>query len=328
MTALVFFKRSDTNLVLVARCECDGKALAEELSKRQAFTVDVVACLPTLGGYAGDVQATLTENHVMNGWFAVGVGEAIRAASWVVEAALNERPGAGLPMNVAIDTTCKVDDENCSQEAPNSVTDSTCKVVEQECSQEPPNSETDSTCKVVEENCSQEAPNSVTDSTCKFVEDECSQKAPRRNDGFEQECLEAHNAKEHKAHTVNETRSQGPNDEDSGEEMSEPSSKPSCNSLPQQKLQKRREASTTTHMEDITRASQCLEACPREQADTAKTIKTWLHEQFGKNVTATVLSNYEERVMRKGCGEANQRMFLNGQGQAMRLRAPTVPDPA
>ena len=71
MTALVFFKRSDTNLVLVARCECDGKALAEELSKRQAFTVDVVACLPTLGGYVGDVQATLIENHVMNGWFAV-----------------------------------------------------------------------------------------------------------------------------------------------------------------------------------------------------------------------------------------------------------------
>jgi len=126
---------------------------------------------------------------------------------------------------------------------------------------------------------------------------------------------------------VNETRSQGPNDEDSGEEMSEPSSKPSCNSLPQQKLQKRREASTTTHMEDITRASQCLEACPREQADTAKTIKTWLHEQFGKDVTATVLSNYEERVVRKGCGEANQRMFLDGQGHAMRLRAPIVPDP-
>ena len=288
MTALVFFKRSDTNLVLVARCECDGKALAEELSKRQAFTVDVVACLPTLGGYVGDVQATLIENHVMNGWFAVGVGEAIRAASWVVEAALNERPGAGLPMNVAIDTTCKVDDENCSQEAPNS----------------------------------------VTDSTCKFVEDECSQEAPRRNDGFEQECLEAHNAEEHKAHTVNETRSQGPNDEDSGEEMNEPSSKPSCNSLPQQKIKKRCEASTTTHMKDVTRASQCLEACPREQADTAKTIKTWLHEQFGKDVTATVLSDYEERVVRKGCGEANQRMFLDGQGHAMRLRAPTVPDPA
>ena len=287
MSALVFLKRSDTNLVLVARCECDGKALAEEVSKRQAFTVDVVACLPTLGGYVGDVQATLIENHVMNGWFAMGVGEAIRAASWVVEAALNERPGAGLPTNVAMHTTCKV----------------------------------------VEESCSQEAPNSVTDSTCKFVEDECSQEAPRSNDEFEQECQEAHNAEEHKAHTVYETRSKGPNDEDSGEEMNEPSSKPSCNSLPQQKIKKRCEASTTTHMEDVTRASQCLEACPREQADTATTIKTWLHEQFGKDVTATVLSNYEERVVRKGCGEA-QRMFLDGQGHAMRLRAPTVPDSA
>ena len=160
MSALVFFKRSDTNLVLVARCECNGKALADELSKRQAFTVDVVAYLPTLGGYAGDVQAALIENHVMNGWFAMGVGEAIRVTSWVVEAALNERPGAGLPMNVAMDTTCKV----------------------------------------VEENCSQGAPNSVTDSTCKFVEDECSQEAPRRNDGFQHECQEAHNAEEHKAH--------------------------------------------------------------------------------------------------------------------------------
>ena len=287
MTALVFFKRSDTNLVLVARCECDGKALAEELSKRQAFTVDVVACLPTLGGYVGDVQATLIENHVMNGWFAVGVGEAIRAASWVVEAALNERPGAGLPMNVAIDITRKGDEENCSQEAPNSVTDSTCKV----------------------------------------FEDECSQEAPRRNDGFEQECLEARSAEEHKAHTVNETCSQGPNDEDSGEEMNEPSGKPSCNSLPQQKIKTRCEASTTTHMEDVTRASQCLEACPREQADTATTIKTWLHEHFGKDVTAALLLNYEERVVRKGCGEVTQRMFLDCQGHAMRLKAQIVPDP-
>ena len=308
MSALVLFKRSDTNLVLVACCKCDGKALAEELSKQQAFTVDVVACLPMLGCCVGDVQAALIENHVMNGWFAMGVGEAIRVTSWVVEAALNERPGAGLPMNVAIDTTCKVVEENCSHEALDAVADSTCKVVE--------------------ENCSQGAPNSVTDSTCKFVEDECSQEAPRRNDGFEQECQEAPNAEEHKVRTVNEKRSQGPNDEDSGEEMNEPSSKHSCNSLPQQNLKKRCEANTTTHIEDITRASQCLEACPREQADTAKTIKTWLHEHFGKDVTATVLSNYEERVVRKGCGEANQRMFLDCQGHAMRLKAQIVPDSA
>ena len=59
MTALVLLKRSDANLVLVACCEGNGSELAEELSKQQAFTVGVVACLPALGGYVCNVQASL-----------------------------------------------------------------------------------------------------------------------------------------------------------------------------------------------------------------------------------------------------------------------------
>ena len=81
-----------------------------------------------------------------------------------------------------------------------------------------------------------------------------------------------------------------------------------------------REATTASHADATTLATQCLEACPRGQAHTAASIKMWLHEHFGKDVAAVVLVNYKERVLRKGRGEANQRMLLDWQGRAVRLK--------
>ena len=288
MTALVLLKRSDANLVLVACCEGNGSELAEELSKQQAFTVGVVACLPALGGYVCNVQAALAENHVINGWYAMGVGEAIRIASWVFDATVDERQGAELPQNVVANLKHKCLGQECCQEALSVVADATPKRNEG-----------------LEQECCHEAPNAKDD------------KARNRNeDGSQggQDILEDATL------TINEEHSEMPDDEeDNGEEMSEMSGARSNDSLSQQNFKEQSTAATREAI--IARATQCLEACPREQADTATTIKTWIAEQFGKDVAVAVLLNYEERVLRKGRGEANQRMILDSQGHAVRLKA-------
>jgi hypothetical protein len=83
MTQLVLLKRSDANLVLVTCCDHmeQAMALAAELSKMQAFSVAVLASLPTLGRFKDEIHEALAALHIQNRWYAAGPGEVLQIAS-------------------------------------------------------------------------------------------------------------------------------------------------------------------------------------------------------------------------------------------------------
>lgn len=435
---LVLLKRSDAALVLVACHEGNCDELAAELSHMQAFKVEVVACLPALGGMATELRATLAEKHVMNGWFAICVGEALRIVSYAFDEALgkdleqecsqdatpafdeecNEEPSCAVAVavpraNEGWEQDCTEehpnkmkdeapDNEECNEGARNAVADDVPPTNEglevadhpqptnEKCSLEPPNAAANNApqvcCQkppnVVADNepqneeccleppsvatnhapqeCHQEPPNVVADNAPPIEEcclkppnvvadnaaQECCQEPPSTVENSAQpneECSQTppndatkHNAPhgtedEGKPPSVAETAweqsdSQAQTGDDDGEEMSELSSVCSCDSLPQRRRKEQHLAIAAAGTAADTCAAQCLEACPREQADTATTIKTWLNEHFDKEIALAVLLNYQERVLRKGRGAANQRMLLDGQGCTVRLRAPALPD--
>jgi hypothetical protein len=88
MTQLVLLKRSDANLVLVTCCDHMEQAmgLAAELSKMQAFSVTVLASLPTLGRFKDEIHEALAALHIQNRWYAAGPGEVLQIASGFFDA--------------------------------------------------------------------------------------------------------------------------------------------------------------------------------------------------------------------------------------------------
>ena len=83
MSQLALLKRSDANLVLLACCDRmeQAMALATELSKMQAFSVAVLACLPTLGAFRDEIHQALGARHIQNRWYATSPNEALQVAS-------------------------------------------------------------------------------------------------------------------------------------------------------------------------------------------------------------------------------------------------------
>jgi hypothetical protein len=391
MAKLLLLKRSDAALVLVACCEGDCDEMAAELSERQAFTVDVVACFPTFGCIATELRTTLAEKHVMNGWFAMCVGEALRIVSYALDEAVVKGLEQECNQEAKKTTKCEAPgNEECNEEPPSAVADAVPhgnEGLEQECTEERPNKIQDEAPAHEErsqeppsvpaddapQECCREPPNLVADNEppngecClehpNAVADNAqpnemrSQKPPNADEPLNEECYqEPPNIVAENPRPANTSSMDPPNDatnydaphgaedestppsvaetaweqsgsqaqegDDDGEELSEPSSVCSCDSLLQRRYKEHYLTNVAASKAADECAAQCLETCPREHADTAKTIKMWLNEHFEKGIAMAVLLNYEERVLRKGRGAANQRMLLDGQGCTVRLRVP------
>jgi hypothetical protein len=82
MTDLVVLQRSDGDLMYFASCPHEGAAaLASMLSAHHAFSVNLVACFPGLGGAVEAVRERLATMHVSNGWFATSSQIAVCTAA-------------------------------------------------------------------------------------------------------------------------------------------------------------------------------------------------------------------------------------------------------
>lgn len=81
MEDLAILQRSDNGLVCALPCRMQNASdVSSMLGKNQAFSVNLVACLPGLGSSMDVVRARLADSHVANGWFTTSSLAAVCAA--------------------------------------------------------------------------------------------------------------------------------------------------------------------------------------------------------------------------------------------------------
>jgi len=301
MTQLALLKRSDTNLVLIACCDQmeQAMALATELSKMQAFSVAVLACLPTLGAFKDEIHQALGACHIQNSWYATSPSEALQVASsffdapqclQAAEAKLEVVVGSLRPNKEILASQADAGTGDVAYEAGASLVAQVSESVALQNHAAAPNATRENTQSFEADTGFESNNNEQRDPSKESEEGQLVAHKQMCVDGDAAEAVPKSNQEENEAHVAPSLQST--QDKGGGLQSSEQPAEEHAGAL--------------------------LMPCAKSDAGTAHSITEALQKRLGKNGAAAILKQYKQAVMRDGEGR-NKRFWVNAAGSTVKL---------